>query len=61
MKQRWIKEKLLERLDFSPAVALLGTRQVGETTLAPNISKGFYIACEDINATHRLFVYGDLE
>ncbi len=38
MKQRWIQSELLKRLDFSPAVALLGTRQVGKTTLAYEIS-----------------------
>jgi predicted AAA+ superfamily ATPase len=35
----WIQSELLIRLDFSPAVALLGTRQVGKTTLAYEISR----------------------
>lgn len=34
MIDRHIKNRLLEAIDSAPAVALLGPRQVGKTTLA---------------------------
>jgi predicted AAA+ superfamily ATPase len=37
MIERRIKQKLVEAIDNSPAVALLGPRQVGKTTLAQEI------------------------
>lgn len=30
-------------------------------TLSPKVSKGFHLACEDIQATHRFFVYAGSE
>jgi len=39
MINRRIHDILLERLDESPAVALLGPRQVGKTTLAQEIGE----------------------
>jgi predicted AAA+ superfamily ATPase len=39
MIDRRIHDILLERLDESPAVALLGPRQVGKTTLAQKIGE----------------------
>lgn len=35
--KRDIKSEVLERLSFNPAVALLGPRQVGKSTLAKEI------------------------
>jgi predicted AAA+ superfamily ATPase len=39
MIERRLKAELLARLDQSPAVALLGPRQVGKTTLARDIGE----------------------
>ncbi len=39
MNNRFILPKLLDALNYSPAVALLGPRQVGKTTLAFEIGK----------------------
>ena len=36
---RWIEATLLKQLDLFPAVALLGPRQVGKTTLAHQIAQ----------------------
>lgn len=49
MLKRAIEPRLLEELDESPAVALLGPRQAGKTTLALEIAR------------HRPSVYLDLE
>ena len=38
--KRWIHETVLDRLALFPAVALLGPRQVGKTTLARDIASG---------------------
>ena len=38
MLKRWITHKLEQAMQNSPAVALLGSRQVGKTTLAESIS-----------------------
>ena len=40
MIKRWIHETVLDRLALFPAVALLGPRQVGKTTLARDIASG---------------------
>jgi hypothetical protein len=40
MISRSLKKKLLERLGQTPAVALLGSRQVGKTTLARDLDVG---------------------
>jgi predicted AAA+ superfamily ATPase len=39
MKARWLSETIEKHLQHSPAVALLGPRQVGKTTLAKEISR----------------------
>ena len=39
MLERWIAEKLEKAIKRVPAVALLGPRQVGKTTLAREIAK----------------------
>ncbi len=49
MIKRQLHERVLDRLELFPAVALLGPRQVGKTTLAENI------------AADRRSVYLDLE
>ena len=38
---RYLKKKLLKELEYSPAVVLLGPRQVGKTTLAFDVSNQF--------------------
>lgn len=38
MLQRLVQQTILNQLDRSPAVALLGPRQVGKTTLARHIA-----------------------
>lgn len=40
MIERLIRSELNELLDFAPAVALLGPRQVGKTTLALDVAEG---------------------
>ncbi len=40
MIDRWITNKLEQTLMRVPAVALLGARQVGKTTLAQTIAQG---------------------
>lgn len=49
MINRWIAKKLHQTMQFTPAVALLGARQVGKTTLAKMISE------------HQDSIYLDLE
>ncbi len=39
MLERWITKNLLEGVEIAPAVALLGARQVGKTTLARMIAE----------------------
>ena len=38
--ERWITKRLEKNISRNPAVALLGARQVGKTTLAKTVSKG---------------------
>jgi predicted AAA+ superfamily ATPase len=45
MIKRQIRERILERLDGSPALALIGPRQCGKTTLAKSL-KGIYFDLE---------------
>lgn len=50
MLQRWITNRLQKNIAQNPAVALLGARQVGKTTLSQTISKGMdsiYLDLED--------------
>jgi uncharacterized protein len=39
MLERWIADKLEQTMRYTPAVALLGPRQVGKTTLAQTVAK----------------------
>ena len=39
MLTRWITDNLKEEMELTPAVALLGARQVGKTTLAQMIAE----------------------
>ncbi|MCF6317988.1 MAG: ATP-binding protein [Proteobacteria bacterium] len=61
MKQRWIKSELIQRLGFSPAVALLGTRQVGKTTLAYEVSKQRDSVYLDLESPKDLLKLSDAE
>ena len=47
---RNLKKKLLKELEYSPAVVLLGPRQVGKTTLALNISNQFNAVYLDLES-----------
>jgi hypothetical protein len=47
---RYLKTKLLKELEYSPAVVLLGPRQVGKTTLAFDISKQFNAVYLDLES-----------
>lgn len=50
MLQRWITNRLQKNIAQNPAVALLGARQVGKTTLSQTISKSMdsiYLDLED--------------
>jgi uncharacterized protein len=54
---RNITDKVIESLEVQAAVALIGPRQVGKTTLALEIGKRFnaiYLDLEDINDRYRL-------
>ena len=67
MIRRKLTDQLVNSLRKMPAVALLGPRQVGKTTLALEISKnhlnkpGFHRACKEIGATRRFVVYSGKE
>jgi hypothetical protein len=63
-----------DALGRQTAVALLGSRQVGKTTLGLDIAerahalyldleapKGFHVACDDLQPDRRLVVYSDSE
>ena len=47
---RYLKKKLLKELEYSPAVVLLGPRQVGKTTLAFDISNQFNAVYLDLES-----------
>ncbi len=57
MIERRISTKLIELIDSSPAVALIGPRQVGKTTLALAIAEqrpSIYLDLEsEADQTHR--------
>lgn len=58
MIERHVKQNLIERLDETPAVALLGPRQVGKTTLAIETSAGrpsLYLDLESESDRAKLF------
>jgi len=47
---RYLKKKLLKELEYSPAVVLLGPRQVGKTTLAFDVSNQFNAVYLDLES-----------
>ena len=47
---RYLKKKLLKELEYSPAVVLLGPRQVGKTTLSFDISNQFNAVYLDLES-----------
>jgi len=47
---RYLKKKILKELEYSPAVVLLGPRQVGKTTLAFDISNQFNAVYLDLES-----------
>ena len=56
---RWITEKLKKSLSQVPAVALLGARQVGKTTLAKSISKNIDSIYLDLESPEDLLKLSD--
>ena len=61
MIKRWIEEKLKQTIKKVPAVALLGPRQVGKTTLAKNITNVFPSLYLDLEAPSDLIKLNDPE
>lgn len=56
---RWITEKLKESMSKVPAVALLGARQVGKTTLAKSIAKHMDAIYLDLESPEDLLKLSD--
>lgn len=54
MLTRWITQNLKEEINISPAVALLGARQIGKTTLAKMVSKDIAALYLDLEAPEDL-------
>ena len=57
MKTRWITDNLRNRIETVPAVALLGARQVGKTTLAKTIAEdldSIYLDLESLEDLQKL-------
>ncbi|MEM6602736.1 MAG: ATP-binding protein [Pseudomonadota bacterium] len=54
MLSRWITQNLKEEINISPAVALLGARQIGKTTLAKMVSKDIAALYLDLEAPEDL-------
>ncbi len=59
MLVRWITEKLRKNISQVPAVALLGARQVGKTTLAKTIAKEVNSIYLDLEAPEDLLKLSD--
>lgn len=59
MIKRWITEKLQKNIGQVPAVALLGPRQVGKTTLAKTIAKDIDSLYLDLEAPEDLLKLSD--
>lgn len=59
MINRYITEKLRSTLNQVPAVALLGVRQVGKTTLAKTVAKNFNALYLDLEAPEDLLKLSD--
>lgn len=49
MFDRNLQSKLLAALDDTPAVLIIGARQVGKTTLARSVQNGVYLTFDDAN------------
>jgi len=56
---RWVTEKLKKSLSQVPAVALLGARQVGKTTLAKSLSKNIDSIYLDLESPEDLLKLND--
>jgi predicted AAA+ superfamily ATPase len=59
MLKRWIFPKLEQTMHRTPAVALLGARQVGKTTLAQAVAKGRSSIYLDLESPEDLLKLGD--
>lgn len=59
MIKRWITDKLQKNISQAPAVALLGPRQVGKTTLAKTIAKNAESLYLDLEAPEDLLKLSD--
>ncbi len=59
MLNRWITDRLQRNLAQYPAVALLGARQVGKTTLSQHISKGVDSIYLDLESPEDLLKLSD--
>ncbi len=59
MLKRWITDKLQKNIAQVPAVALLGPRQVGKTTLAKAVAKGMDSLYLDLEAPEDLLKLSD--
>lgn len=59
MLERWITDKLQQNIAKTPAVALLGPRQVGKTTLAKAVAKGMDSLYLDLEAPEDLLKLSD--
>ncbi|MFC1659435.1 ATP-binding protein [Pseudomonadota bacterium] len=59
MLKRWITDKLEDNIKHTPAVALLGARQVGKTTLAKGVTKKQKSIYLDLESPEDLFKLSD--
>jgi predicted AAA+ superfamily ATPase len=59
MISRWLTNEIKQKIAQVPAVALLGARQVGKTTLAKTIAKGMDSAYLDLEAPEDLLKLSD--
>jgi len=59
MIPRWIASEIRKKIGHVPAVALLGARQVGKTTLAKTIAKGLDSVYLDLEAPEDLLKLSD--
>ncbi len=59
MLERWITDKLQKNIAQVPAVALLGPRQVGKTTLAKAVAKGMDSLYLDLESPEDLLKLSD--
>jgi hypothetical protein len=59
MIPRWITKELKKKIAQVPALALLGARQVGKTTLAKHIAKGLDSVYLDLEAPEDLLKLSD--